>query len=345
MAHTANAVILTDAAGRVIWVNDAFTRITGYTLAEVRGRKPGEVLQGPETDPATVERIRRHLARGESCREEILNYHKNGSIYWLDMAIEPVGFEHGKPTGFMAIESDITARKQAERMKSEFISTVSHELRTPLTAIRGALGLVAGGVAGPLPEQASALLASALRNSERLTELIDDLLDLEKFESGRMEFRLQRQPLAPLVAQALEANAPYAQALGVSLRLMGPVPAAEVRVDGGRLLQVMSNLLSNAAKFSPPGGVVEIRVSLRDGCARTAVTDHGRGIPEAFRPRVFEKFSQADASDSRARGGTGLGLAISKAFLEGMGGSIGFDKDAGAGTTFYFDLPLAPAAP
>lgn len=341
VAHTTNAVILTDAAGRVEWVNDAFTRITGYTLDETRGRKPGEVLQGPETDPATIARIRAQLARGESFREEILNYRKNGSTYWLDMAIEPVGFKHGVPTGFMAIEADITERKQAERMKSEFISTVSHELRTPLTAIRGALGLVAGGVVGPLPEQASALLATALKNSERLTELINDLLDLEKFESGMMRFRLERQPLTPLVTRAVETNAPYAETLGVKFRLFGPLPAVDVDVDAIRLGQVLTNLLSNAVKFSPRGGVVEIRVSLRDGHVRTSVTDHGPGIPQEFRARIFQKFSQADASDSRARGGTGLGLAISKSFVEGMAGSIGFESDPQRGTTFHFDLPLA----
>lgn len=344
VARTTNAVILTDASGRVEWVNDGFTRITGYALGEVRGRKPGDVLQGPDTDPATVARMRTHLARGEGFREEILNYHKNGRPFWLEIEVQPAGFEGGAPTGFMAIEADITERKKVERMKNEFIATVSHELRTPLTSIRGALGLVTGGVAGPVSDQAKQLLETAAKNSERLTELINDILDIEKIESGSMTFALGPEPLARLISQALEANAPYAAALGVSLRLAAPVPAVEVSVDGGRFVQVMNNLLSNAAKFSPRGSVVEISAAVRDEAVRVSVTDQGPGIPDEFRERIFQKFSQADASDTRARGGTGLGLAISKSIVERMGGRIGFESREGRGATFFFDLPLGRGA-
>jgi signal transduction histidine kinase len=227
-----------------------------------------------------------------------------------------------------------------ERMKDEFISTVSHELRTPLTSITGALGLLAGGAVGELPATARQMLDIAHKNGQRLTYLINDLLDMEKLAIGKMPFDTQVLELLPLVEQAVQDNRIYAAQFSVRLFLDARIADTQVRVDPLRLQQVLTNFLSNAAKFSPEGGAVEIVVTRRDGRARVEVRDHGPGIPEEFRPRIFEKFSQADASDARRRGGTGLGLAISKELVERMGGSIGFESEAGQGACFYVELPV-----
>lgn len=235
---------------------------------------------------------------------------------------------------------DITETQRVERMKNEFVATVSHELRTPLTSIRGSLGLVAGGAAGPLPERAHTLVTMALNNCERLTQLINDILDMEKLESDRQRFDVRRMRVADLVSRSLEENAGFAQSLGVHFTTPEPLAEVEALVDPGRFLQVMANLLSNASKFSPAGAAIEVRARASQGQVRISVRDFGKGIPPEFQPRLFQKFSQADSSDSRRLAGTGLGLAISRAIVERLGGNIGFETGPG-GTTFYFDLPDA----
>lgn len=229
---------------------------------------------------------------------------------------------------------------RADRVKSEFISTVSHELRTPLTSIRGSLGLLNGGAAGALPPKVGELIGIAYRNTDRLQRLINDILDVEKLDSGKLSLELEDQSLPALVAQAVEANAGYAQDCDVRFAIQQPLPEATVRVDPHRLLQVMANLLSNAAKFSPAGTAVEISVQVDGRKARVGVKDQGPGIPPEFQPRIFQRFAQADGSDARLKSGTGLGLAISKALIERMGGRIDYATAPGAGTLFFFDLPL-----
>lgn len=239
------------------------------------------------------------------------------------------------------ISLDITELKRLERLQREFVSVVSHELRTPLTSIRGSLGLVTNDAAGPVSEKAKELLRVADRNAERLGLLIDDLLDIEKIESGMLRCHIETQSLQPVIEQALSANAPFALAHNVTLALADGSADATVAVDAQRLLQVMTNLLSNAIKFSPAGGTVELAVAQdRPQWVRVAVRDHGPGIAPNFQTRIFSKFSQGDSSDSRHKGGTGLGLAISKALVEQMGGTLGFETAAGVGTTFFFELPL-----
>lgn len=249
----------------------------------------------------------------------------------------------GKDT-VLVIARDISERKALERLKSDFISTVSHELRTPLTSIKGALGLMEGGVAGPLPPKAQDLTRMALENANRLARLIDDLLDLAKTESAQLRLELQPHDLCLLVTQALAAIAGFAQTHQVAVRTEVQSSAAPAWVDADRLIQVVLNLLSNAVKYSHPGADVTLRLVPRDGFWRLEVENHGPDIPEAFRARIFQKFAMADGSDTRARGGTGLGLAISKALIERMGGQI--DYRSGGGTTaFFVDLPRAKEHP
>jgi signal transduction histidine kinase len=238
---------------------------------------------------------------------------------------------------------DITERRRLERLQREFVATVSHELRTPLTAINGALALLDAGQLGELRPPADMLVRNAHQNGLRLAALINDLLDWERLGSGGLRLSLQRQPLRPLLEQALALHREYAAGLQVGLVLddAGLDPRLEVEVDAARLQQVLGNLLSNAAKFSPPGATVALGAR-RDGAAvELWVQDHGPGIPAEFLPRLFEKFSQADSSDTRRRGGTGLGLAISRELVRRMGGSIGVDSREGAGSRFWVRLPLA----
>lgn len=240
----------------------------------------------------------------------------------------------------LGIIRDVTEQKKADRIKSEFVSVVSHELRTPLTSIRGSIGLVAGEVAGPIPPKAKEMLEIAQKNSMRLLLLINDILDIEKIETGKMRLDLQPRPLLPMVEHAVAADQNYSAQYNVAVRIASPTPDVVVRVDADRMQQVLANLLSNAVKFSPSGGEVRIAITACNDRVRVAVQDQGPGIAEEFRARIFQKFAQADASDQRQKGGAGLGLNISKAIIEQFGGLIGFESEPGQGSTFFFELPV-----
>ena len=190
---------------------------------------------------------------------------------------------------------DISARLEVERLKSGFVSTVSHELRTPLTSISGSLGLLAGGVAGAMPAKAARLVDIARLNCERLVRLINDILDLEKAESGKLEFRLEAQRLKPIVEHAIDLNRGYAQTFGATIELRPGGDDPSVLVDRDRLIQVITNLLSNAAKFSPRGGTIHLDIRAGTDSVRILVRDEGPGISEEFRKRIFQKFAQADS--------------------------------------------------
>lgn len=234
---------------------------------------------------------------------------------------------------------DIKQQKESDRMKSEFISTVSHELRTPLTSIYGALGLILSGAAGEISDNAKDLIDIANNNSSRLINLINDILDIEKIEAGKMKFNIDVLEIMSIVEQTIKDNDAYAQKYNVKYELIESLPEAKIKADKDRLIQVITNLLSNAAKFSSKDSSVKISVLRLDKSIRVTVTDKGPGIPEEFQSQIFQKFAQADSSDSRQKGGTGLGLNICKAIIEKMGGNIGFETKINKGATFYFDLP------
>ncbi len=339
-SQTTNGVLITDPEGRVQWINEGFTRLSGYAEDDIIGHKPGDVLQGPDTDQATVKQIRKALNDNQEFYAEILNYTKSGVPYWVEISCNPMKNADGEIEGFIAIESNITDRKHADLSKDEFISTISHELRTPLTSIKGGLGLVMGGALGSVPEKATDVLTIADRNAERLIYLVNDILAVQKRQSGLMEYNFERFELNEIVRSALSANNALAEQFGVHFRLEESPKNLSVTCDEQRINQVIANLLSNAAKFSPKDGEISVKIEQLDDKARVSVTDKGSGIPIEFRNRIFGRFAQADSSDTRESGGTGLGLHISQKIIEGHEGAIGYESELGSGTTFYFDIPV-----
>lgn len=336
------SVVITDADGNIEYVNARFSEVTGYAIDEVIGRNP-RILQSGLTPVEVYQSLWQTILGGRQWRGKLQNRKKNGELFWEEIYISAIRDRDGKTTNFVAVKEDITERIKIERMKNEFISTVSHELRTPLTSIRGALALIAGGVVGELPAAAKPLVEIAHKNSERLILLVNDILDMEKIEAGKMEFDMQPVKLMPLLKQALEGNHAYAEQYQVRYELEGELASnlsgAMVRVDANRMMQVLANLLSNAAKYSPAGGKVRVAVERMGHRIRVAVKDNGPGISDEFKGQIFQKFAQADSSDTRKKGGTGLGLSIAKAIVEQMGGSIGFDSQPNVQTVFYVEFP------
>lgn len=326
------------ATGRFVEINDALLAPTGYSREEFLALSYFEITpQEYEAQERQQSESMKNTGRYGPYEKEYIK--KNGDRYPVllnGMVVEDLS---GKKMIWSIIE-DISERKRNDRMKNEFISTVSHELRTPLTAIAGSLGLLAGGALGELPGTVDEIVAIAYKNSRRLSMLINDLLDMEKLIAGKLNFDLRPQALMPLVEQALDDNQAYADQFGVTLRITQRDDALHVDVDAQRLQQIFANLLSNAAKFSPKGETVDIAVLSTGNLARIEVSDRGFGIPASFRKHIFQKFAQADASDSRKKGGTGLGLAITKELVERMNGIIGYESEPDKATTFFITLPI-----
>ena len=360
LLDSANFTIIScDTRGIIQVFNKSAERMLGYTADEVIGKQTPAIFHDPELVKKRAEELSRELGReikpgfeafiaraalmGSDEREWIY-IRKDGSRYPVLLSISCLRNSAGEITGSLGIGVDITESKRLDTLKSEFISTVSHELRTPLTSIRGSLGLILAGVGGALPDKLKHLIDIAHKNCERLILLINDILDMEKIESGQMHFESEWVSLKPLLEQSVELNRPYGEKLQVTFVNQPDFSTAHVQVDPARFVQVMANLLSNAAKFSKTGGEVFISTREHHNTVDISVTDYGQGIPEEFQSRIFGKFSQADSSDGKAKGGTGLGLNISKSMVEQMGGTLSFISKTNVATTFTINLPLQEKA-
>ncbi|MCQ4297769.1 CHASE3 domain-containing protein [Pseudomonas stutzeri] len=353
-----NLIFVRDAQGRFLLCNTALAALLDVRPQDIEQRRPDEVPSARLLQPLLLgdeELAELASGSGDLRSSEVALTDALGNEHWFQVVKRPLRIST-RTCHVVTVAVDVSLRRRMEQMKTEFISTVSHELRTPLTAIRGALGMLIGGIAGDIGKDARPLLDIAHKNSERLVRLINDILDIEKLEAGRLAFNLGRHDVRALVQQALSDITPYGRDYEVSLELLNETepPFSEATLDPDRFAQVMANLLSNAIKHSPAGGQVTVDLRRKGGMLEIGVQDHGAGIPEAFRSRIFERFAQADSSDARQRGGTGLGLAITRSLVQQMHGQIGFDSQPGLGTRFWLQLPLeqqqpaqpqAPAAP
>ncbi|MEM9983795.1 MAG: response regulator [Bacteroidota bacterium] len=353
---TTSTVIISDKFGRIEWVNEAFECISGYRLEEVKGKKPRDLLQGPDTDPTTIKLIAEALQNHQPVSTEILNYHKDGTPYWIDMKINPVFNSDGELERFIAIENDITERKQAEgalkqakevaetaaQAKSDFLATMSHEIRTPMNAVIGMTGLLLDtGLSDEQREYAETIRVSG----DNLLTVINDILDFSKIDSGKLELEQQPFMIHETIEDVLDLMSTKARDKHLELVYeMDPSVPPQIVSDPTRISQVLVNLVGNALKFTHEGEVVvKVEKLAHTDQATTlqfGVSDTGIGIPPEKMERLFKPFSQVDASTTRKYGGTGLGLAICRMLVELMGGRIWVESEEGKGTTFFFTIEV-----
>jgi len=334
---TLDLLFIADAEGRFLRINPAFVEMSGYAEDDLLGRRLTDFLPAEDLQ-ATIDALD-EVTDGEALRgfETRFECH-DGSLRWLAWrAIWDPDNE-----AIYGSAREITDQKEVERLKDEFVSVVSHELRTPLTSIRGALGLVVNSEDHPLSEQTAYLLEVADKNSQRLQMLVDDILDIEKIESGDIEFRPTSVDPGELLEEVAYSHASFAEGYDVTLETTARHGDRRIWVDRDRLFQVITNFVSNAIKYSPRGETVTLASQpVHEGAdLRLSVSDNGEGIPEEFRDSLFDRFTQADASTTRQQQGTGLGLSIAKALTEQMGGTIDFMTEIGKGTTFFVDFPV-----
>ncbi|OBP14667.1 hypothetical protein A5320_13085 [Rheinheimera sp. SA_1] len=318
--------------------NPAMTELTGYTFDELKQLSYFDLT--PQIyEQQEKEQLRQLNETGRYGPFRKQYRHKNGEL--IDIELRGVKFI--SPSGEPMIWSIITDRREnmkLERLKTDFISTVSHELRTPLTSVNGSLDLLLSGAAGELPPKAQKLLGIAVKNNKRLIALVNDLLDMEKLSQGKLAFKPEFVSSQALMQNAIENNFPFAELYKVSLRL-GKIQDVRLYIDADRIQQVLANLISNAAKFSPADSDVLIHSQLKPHVIRIAVTDQGRGLTAEQISKLFERFSQLDNSSNKEQPGSGLGLAISREIMVQSGGQIGVESEPGVGSTFWIELPLA----
>lgn len=347
------SIIATNVEGVITYFSPGAEKLLGYGAAELVNQQtpalfhvPAEVMQRAEQLTEQMKQpisgFQAFVVLAEQQGSESRQWHyvrKDGQTVLVQLTVTPIINGDGNIEGYLGIAKDISERQRNEKLKNEFISTVSHELRTPLTSIYGSLRMVNSGVLAPLPPKIAKLLQVAEANSKRLTVLINDLLDMEKLLAGKMQLELKAQVLAPLIHEALQTINSYAEQYQVRMSVDLPDAPLSAKVDAARFIQVLHNLLSNAIKFSTEKTAVIVRLSQQGSTIKLEVIDQGAGIADAFKTRIFERFSQSDGASTRQQGGTGLGLAISKELTEQMGGEIGFDSTPGQGSTFWLIFP------
>lgn len=340
-----------DLEGRLTFINQAGAHALGYTPERLIGRDLHEVIHHSHADGTPYSKstnpILQALRRCESIRmrDEVF-WRQDGSAFPVEYSANPL-LEDGRISGMVVAFQDVSERRRLERMKDEFISTVSHELRTPLTSLRASLGLVFSGTLDKRPEKQRQMVEMAIGNCDRLIRLVNDILDFERVEKGDLPLYLQPVEAIDLLRRAADVASAAASQARISVRV--EAPPVQVLADEERILQVLNELVTNAIKFSSPETAIRLTVlPLQEGPSGSGavcftVEDQGRGIPPEKLDRVFDRFQQGDASDSRALGGTGLGLALCRSIVEQHGGRIWAESIVGKGSRFHFTLPAAPS--
>lgn len=341
--NVVDTIITVDIYGRIQACNNAGRELFNCPVEQLVGKNIVDFIDIRDLEVFLVPTSDRFNHDQQRIMKEAVLY----PVYGADVPIEYAVGE------YMEIEDkrlmtllirNITKRKEVEKLKEEFISSVSHELRTPLTSITGALSLAKRDSVVPQSDRLQKLLDVALDNSKRLGDLVNDILDLEKLENGKISFTLEDLDLGELVQRSIDAFAPYVRKHGKKVRALPPTQSFKVLGDEGRLMQVMNNLLSNAAKYSGDNTTIDVVIAAIGSDVRVSVIDQGPGIPPSLRAHMFSRFWQADGSNTKKASGTGLGLAITKSLMEGNGGRIGYRSRAGVGSIFYIDLPIQKTA-
>lgn len=339
LENAGDGIVTLDAHGNIESANPAAHALLGYDPPQLVGKAFTSLLA--ENCRTRLRELLGAPAGTTSARlTEVEALTKSGSLVPLELSMGEIRLDTQRC--ITLVLHDLTERRRIDELKDAFISNVSHELRTPLTSIRGSLGLLTGGATGKMPQGAARLIEIAANNAERLSRLVNDILDIEKIESDKMQLELRPARIVPLIEHTMVANQGFADSFQVSLHLRSELDAdACCDLDADRFVQALTNLISNAVKFSPTGGVVDIHLRRQDHAVRIAVQDYGPGIPMEFQPRIFQKFARADTADSRRAPGTGLGLSISKVLVERMHGTLRYETAPGRGTTFIMEFPLA----
>ncbi|MDA9271812.1 ATP-binding protein [bacterium] len=344
-----DGIIACDANGQITVINHSIQKNIN---ASIDIKKFDELLKHLSFRTADKKKLTKAdfplniaLNKGRICIDKLTMHFKNGVTRDVIVYGQKIINDDGKTLGAVTVIHDVTDLKKTEKLKNEFVSIVSHELRTPLTSIRGSLGLLVSGIMGDFSEKSKKLIEIANNNCERLLLLINDILDIEKIEAGKMDFQLKIANLYQVVLESIDVNKMYAEKFELTLQFNSEKLKIPVLIDSDRLMQVLTNLISNACKFSKKGDVITIAIKQTDDTVVVSVSDTGSGIPIEFQSRIFQKFSQADSSATRGKGGTGLGLNISKTIIEQLGGTLNFYSNPNEGTMFYFELPIAHDKP
>ena len=352
--QTINGVVITDSKGKIEWINKSFTKITGYTIEEIMGKSPGSFLHGPDTDKEIAQYMSQRIRIGNEFTSEIINYHKDGSPYWIKIDCHPIKNSNGKVVKFFALEEDITARVKTEQALREakekadatsqakdiFLANMSHEMRTPLNAI---LGMGNQLKKTKINERQSFFLETMNAAAEHLLVVINDILDISRIEAGKLQLEYIDFDLIALVKHSVQVLSPKAEEKGLDFKLTMDENISKIIVgDPYRLNQILLNILNNAIKFTEKGSVYLTVLMHNDDNNRQQIRfiieDTGIGMEEVFLDNIFQKFMQEDSSIARKYGGTGLGLNITKQLVELMGGSIKVKSVKNEGSLFLIDI-------
>lgn len=354
--NAGDAIISTDMEDRILTWNRGAEVIFGYSKEEAVGQSLGILL--PPNRAKESEELRHKVRHDGVIRNlEVRRQRKDGAVIDVALAVSPISDKQGDISGFLHLAKDITEKKRYEKrlrdldkMKSDFVSNVSHELRTPLTAIKGSADNMLDGITGPLNEKQIRYLTRMKSNADRLTRLINNILDLSRIEAGKIDLKPALLSLVSLAQEVTESIRPVASEKLISLEVVSPDAGASAWADRDKVVQVLTNLVGNAVKFTPPHG--QIRVSIQKngaGWTEISVADTGPGIPQEEAEKIFDKFYQVAQAGKHKSGGTGLGLAISKVLVDMHGGKIWVSSEPGRGSIFSFTLPeeqpLKPEAP